>query len=196
MTAMRGHLCCLVGGSEYNFHLWLYGFVCRTIVSSLGIISCELLALIAVCLNNSALDLYTHPYLLGSREQYKDYSLCREQYKGYSLCTALYYPAGYCCVLCTALGDYCDAVYCTNYGKVHVILRCYAYSEWNLWESIPNSQVLLHAELIWGFLAYSQTRHDVLIHNYIPVQTFSHLSGSGCMIPFYQLVHLIFEGSL
>ena len=28
--------------------------------------------------------------------------------------------------------------------------------------STPNSQVLLHAELIWGFLAYSQTRHDVL----------------------------------
>ena len=50
-------------------------------------------------------------------------------------------------------------MYCTNYGKVHLILRCYAYSEWNLWESIPNSQVLLHAELIWGFLAYSQTRH-------------------------------------
>ena len=87
----------------------------------------------AVCLNNSALDLYT------------------------LLCTALYYPVdriGCCCVLCTALGDYCDAVYCTIYGKVHLILRCYAYSEWNLWESIPNSQVLLHAELIWGFLAY------------------------------------------
>ena len=100
----------------------------------------------AVCLNNSALDLYTHPY---------------------SLCTALYYPVGCCCVLCTAcryLGDYCDAVYCSNYGKVHLILRCYAYSEWNLWESTHNSQVLLHAELIWGFLAYSQTRHDVYIY--------------------------------
>ena len=79
-------------------------------------------------------------------------------------------------------------------GKVHLILRCYAYSEWNLWESTHNSQVLLHAELIWGFLAYSQTRHDVYI--IIPVQTFSHLSGSGCMIPFYQLVYLIFKGSL